>query len=371
MKLRKKLQAFLVKAKATRLGEIWDSMKKPFNICWKGGLALFFIAMSITLIESLWDTCSDRLGMTHYYWGDEDLAGNIEIQHFSDDLCATYNKRTEKRMSPKVKWISGVPDRDSLTVFCDKDGKRGFLNVYTGKIEIQGQYSHAWHFSEGLAAVVGENGKVGFIDKDNKLVIPMEFDYVPDYDYLFVRDHCIMIDKATTNVGVIDKEGNVVVPLEYSKIEEASEYYDTWYVGKDDKCGLLGPDMNFIFEVEYDNVDVSALEGSAYLTKGDVKQLVAFDGTVVEPFVVDTTWPMSYIVKTHPSEADEYQLHPYLIEFSIDYNKRGVMDSRTGKVVIPALYTDVEMVSKDLILADLGYSEESILFNTRGEKIYE
>ena len=353
------------------LNDIWKFLKKPFVLAWKIGSIVIGVVIVIALTEEIWEACSERLGMTHYYWCDEDLAGDIEIQHYSNNLCATYNKRTGKRISSKMKWISGVPDRDSLTVFCDKDGKRGFLNIYTGEVEIQGQYSHAWHFSEGLAAVVDENGKVGFIDKDNKLVIPMEFDYVPEYDYLFVRDHCIMIDKVTNNVGVIDKEGNVVVPLEYSRIEEASEYYDTWYVGKDGKCGLLGPDMNFIFDVEFDNIDVYSLENSAYLTMGAVKQLVSFDGTVLEPFVVDTTWPMSYIMKTHPSEADEYQLHPYLIEYSIDYNKRGVMDSRTGKIIIPAIYTDVEMVSKDLILADIGYTEESILFNTKGEKLYE
>ena len=30
----------------------------------------------------------------------------------------------------------------------------------TGRVVIDGQYKHAWHFSEGLAAFVADNGKM-------------------------------------------------------------------------------------------------------------------------------------------------------------------------------------------------------------------
>ena len=40
------------------------------------------------------------------------------------------------------------------------------------------QYKHAWHFSEGLAAVVTDNGKVGFINYDNEMVIPAVYEFV-------------------------------------------------------------------------------------------------------------------------------------------------------------------------------------------------
>lgn len=40
------------------------------------------------------------------------------------------------------------------------------------EVVIDGQYKRAWHFSEGLAAVVADNGKVGFVNYDNEMVIP-------------------------------------------------------------------------------------------------------------------------------------------------------------------------------------------------------
>lgn len=369
MEKKSKFKSFLTRIGAVRLSQIWDKFRKPFNFCWKAGLAIFAIVFVIQIGEELVDTCKDHLGLTHYYWGDEDLGKNIEIRHFSNNLAATYNKLTDERLSPKVRWISCVPERDSLTVFCDKEGKRGYLNVNTGKVVIPGQYKHAWHFSEGLAAVVGDNGKVGFINYENELVIPMELDYVQDYDYLFIRDHCIIRDGESGKYGVIDRSGMLVVPFDYTDIFEASESDDTWYARKDGKCGLLGADMNIIFDAEYDNIDACVAGDVAYLTSVGHKQLVAFDGEVIEPFVIDETWPMAYIIKWNQSDSDEYELHPYLVEYSIGYLRKGVLDSRTGRVVIPALYTEISMISKDLISADLGYGDECVIFNTRGERV--
>ena len=361
-----KFKRFLTRIGDVRLGQIWEKFRKPFNFCWKTGLAIFTIIFVIQLGEFVIDKCKDNWGLTHYYWGDEDLGKNIEIRHFSNNQAATYNKITDERVSPKVRWISCVPERDSLTVFCDKEGKRGYLNVNTGKVVINGQYKHAWHFSEGLAAVVADNGKVGFINYDNEMVIPAVYDYVVDYDYLFIDGICVLQDGRTHKYGALNKQGELKLPMEYSGIFKT---YDesTWYVRKDGKCGLADADMNIIFEPVYDNVRSNACENNAYLTLNGVKQLVSFDGEVILPFVIDQTWPLKYMVKYHDDEADEYELHPYLVEVMVDYNCFGVMDSRTGKMVIPAIYSDIAMISKDLLMAEVdGDEENNVVFTTSG-----
>ncbi|MCQ2200430.1 MAG: WG repeat-containing protein, partial [Paludibacteraceae bacterium] len=48
------------------------------------------------------------------------------------------------------------------------------LKALNNKIK---EYDYVGPFSEGLA-IVGKNGKVGFIDKKGKLVIPMKFEFV-------------------------------------------------------------------------------------------------------------------------------------------------------------------------------------------------
>ena len=366
MEKKSKFRRLLTRIGAVRLSQIWDKFRKPFNFCWKTVLAIFAIVFVIQLGEALINTCKDHLGLTHYYWGDEDLGKNIEIRHFSNNQTATYNKITDERLSPKVRWISCVPERDSLTVFCDKEGKRGFLNVNTGRVVIDGQYKHAWHFSEGLAAVVADNGKVGFINYDNEMVIPAVYDYVADYDYIFEDGICVLINSQTKKYGAIDSQGNMKLPMEYSDIFKEAGVH-TWYIIKDCKWGLADADMNVIFEPVYDNILSNSDESNAFLTLNGVKQLVSFDGEVILPFVIDQTWPLKYRVKYHDDIADEYEIHPHLVEIMVDYNCHGVMDSRNGRMVIPAIYSDISMISKNLLMAEIGGDEENnIIFTTEG-----
>ena len=59
-------------------------------------------------------------------------------------------------------------------------------------------------------------------------------------------------------------------------------------------------------------------------------------------------------------------LHPYLVEVMVDYNCVGVMDTRTGKMVIPAIYSDINMISRDLLMAQLDGEENNIVFTSQG-----
>lgn len=366
MEKKSKFMRFLTRLGSIRLSYIWNKFKRPFNFCWKAGLVIFAVVFVIQLGEALIDTCRDRLGLTHYYWGDKDLGKNIEIRHFSNNQAATYNKITGERLSPKVRWISGVPERDSLTVFCDKEGKRGYLNVNTGRVVIDAQYKHAWHFSEGLAAVVADNGKLGFINKNNEMAIPAVYDYVVDYDYIFEDGICVLLDGGTNMYGAIDDSGNMKLDMEYSRIFK-NYNESTWYVRKDGKCGLVDEKMNVIFEPLYDNIRSNSRERNAYLTLNGVKQLVSFDGKILLPFVIDETLPLKYIVRYHEDTEDEYAVHPYLIKVMIDYKCLGVMDSRTGKMIIPAIYSDVKMISQNLLMAEIdGDEENNVVFTTSG-----
>ena len=79
---------------------------------------------------------------------------------------------------------------------------------------------------------------------------------------------------------------------------------------------------------------------------------------------------MRYIVNYLPESDNEYATHPYLVDYNIDIY-HGVLDTRNGKIVIPAIYDTIEMISKDMIKASLGLENiESVVFDVeRGEKI--
>lgn len=369
MEIKSKTMNLIEKVRELRLGEIWDKLKKPFNFCWKAGLAVIGIAFVIALAGEIYDYYTRIRYGRNYWWKNEDLSKNIEIHHFKKGRVATYDVRLKKIVSPKLRWISSTPERDSLTVFCDKDGKRGFLNVNTGQVVIKGTYKRAWHFSEGLAAVMTEDNKIGFINYNNEIVIPAEYDYIDGCEYIFKNGFCVVMDKDTFNEGAIDTKGRIVIPIEFDDIS-LNTISNTWTLSKDNKYGLADENMNIVFEPVYKRICVNGSKREAYLTKDGVKQLVSFDGEVILPFVIDEAWPLEYTANSQNGEGTVDILHPFLMKVMVDYNCYGVMDSRTGKMIIPAIYTDIKLASKDQIMAEVdGDEENNLLFTTSGVMI--
>ena len=104
------------------------------------------------------------------YWKDDYLSDDVVVHGFQNKKVRVYNNRTGKYTTPKVIWVSGASANDSLTVYAIS-GKRGYLNINNGEIVIDAEannYSKAWVFSEGLAAVM-KDGKIGFINAQNEV----------------------------------------------------------------------------------------------------------------------------------------------------------------------------------------------------------
>lgn len=98
--------------------------------------------------------------------------------------------------------------------------------------------------------------------------------------------------------------------------------------------------------------------------------MVSFDGDVLLSFVVDEVLPLQYISGVDEEGSDVYTQHPYLSAVLVDYKNWGVMDSRTGKMILPAIYSNVDMASKDLIMAEInGDEDNNILFTTSGKRV--
>ena len=57
-----------------------------------------------------------------------------------------------------------------------RNGKYGYINK-SGKMVIAPRFGWTNRFSEGLAAVQGEDFKYGYLDRTGKLVIDLRFDF--------------------------------------------------------------------------------------------------------------------------------------------------------------------------------------------------
>ena len=353
--------------KEMTLTQIWDKMKKPFNFAWRTGVIVIAVGMAYGLIcelgEWVWDLFDDDSYDIEY------ISDNVKVRYYTDGTCRLYERHSDKRLSKKLKFVDSCPmSDDTLTSYQALDGKWGFLSTLSGKIVIPAAYEKVWDFNEGLAAVADAEHKVGFIDKNGELQIPMMDVDWKDGCYGFENGLCVLTHTSSEKKGAIDKNGNWILPMEYDSVNYP---YDNGLikVQNGDHWGMYDMSGKEVFEIKYDDIYYDAGLDGVFLLKDGVKQLVAISGKVIEPFIVDRTYPLRYVTEYHPESESEYATHPYLVDYEVESCYHGVLDTRSGKIIIPAIYDSVEMISKDMIKASLGLENiESVVFDINGEK---
>ena len=244
--------------------------------------------------------------------------------------------------------------------------KRGYLNVHTGEIVIEAkEYQKAWIFSEGLAAVV-KDGMIGFINRNNEVVIPFKFP-LPKYDdedisYVFHNGYCVMTD-INGRVGLIDKKGEWVVEPAYeyilSPVNGYREVYDGLY-------GVLGPDLKPYKPAIYEYVNVD-IDKTVTLAKDGRMWMEDLDGNVIVPFMYDFSDYLEYPEDIYCAEEACYVLS----EFSEYYigNKVGIMNRVTGMPITDAIYDEVKMISSCVFEVTLSNSFDRTVLDLEGNVI--
>lgn len=348
----------------------WVRPRKVLNISWKVALVFIGILSAFILYRVAQDIYAEHYGKYAHTW-DKRLSERICVHYIHRKGVKVYDLQAEKYVTPILAWVSATPERDSLAVFCGKDGKRGFINANTGEIVIEGKYEHAWVFSEGLAAVVEPDGKMGFIDHTGKYVIAPELDYFDSHDYVFKHDVCCIADRDGKQ-GLLSRDGKWVLPQEYSWIDYVAET-DMFIPTKDEKDGLIkNGSFEWVYPVEYDDISwTDAPTGHGFILYKDFRsQHVSVDGKVIDSFLIDGTEELRYMVKCDPVDCDEYAISNKVMAFCV-YGLWGVMDKSTGKVIIPAKYGRIEMASKDIVQCGLEKygNNDYVLYDLKGRKI--
>lgn len=350
-------------------------MKRFLRIIWKGLLglaAVVFVVVGAIIACAWWDEQNE-------YYLDTYLSDKVSVRYYYErEEYRVYNSNLGKVTAKGIDRVFEAAEGDSLSVFFAQN-LRGYINVNTGYIEIPAQYHHAWVFSEGLAAVADSNGKIGFINMENEVVIPFLFDYRADapVDYVFHDGYCVMTDERGA-CGIIDRTGHWVMEPLYDGIW--AQYFGKYRMVKDgDKYGLIDENLEFIFPIEYDWIEYSSQEcDGVILQKGHIKQQVAYDGTILNPFVIDGCSYLYYVEQIPPTPMSDEDGNTYLttrasvlsdyLLYRIDYNE-GVMLRETGEVIIPALYEGIEMISPTLFYAELKDVDGGILFDLKGRRV--
>ena len=148
--------------------------------------------------------------------------------------------------------------------------KWGFVDS-NGIIKIRPQYEEVCAFSYGLACVK-KKGKWGFIDKQNYTVIPFMYDVLRPihrlkkfYDYNRVKfedydgELCAPVVK-DGRWGFIDIKNRVVIPFRYENVctglnVETSKLF---CVKANNKWGFIDKKRNTVIKFVFDNVEITS-----------------------------------------------------------------------------------------------------------------
>lgn len=359
-----------MKNKKLNLQESWSKAVKVVNACWKVSIIVIGVFALILISGVVFALYTDHYSRSAHYW-DKKLSNDICIHRFSNNTVKVYDIKAGHYISPRLQWVANTHIKDTLVVFCDKKGKRGFIDAKTGRIVIAGKYEHAWNFSEGLAAVVEPDGKMGFIDTSGRYVIAPDFDYSVKNEYLFKHGVCCVED-IKGDMGLLAKDGTWAVPQEYTNIIYIKKA-DMFILEKNGKRGLIrNGNFEWICPMEYDDICwTNAPSGEGFILYKDFHSCrVTVDGKILDAFLVDETKELKYMTKYNVYDTDEYEISNQVIAFRV-YQLWGVMDKHTGKVLVPAIYGNVDMVSPNIIQCSLEESEydDNVLYDVKGNKL--
>lgn len=321
----------------------WKRRSKLFRCLTK---TLFIVLILGIVAMGFYDDYDYKYGRNNYY--DVLLSENVKICYYRNDKYRVYNLKTKEYTTPKIDWVSSVPENDSSTVYAIEN-KRGFLNVKNGEIIIDADsnnYSNAWVFSEGLAAVV-RNGKIGFINAKNEIVIPFQYCYFDkynayDFGYLFHNDCCVITNEKG-KFGLINKKGEWILNPIYDEILPLQKNGYRLVVNKE-KYGVIDSNNNIVYPAEYDYIDIVS-NGFVLAKEGKMWQ-IDFSGKVTKPFMYEMSEEILFV---SGYTEDEYPIYT-----NSDYAKYeilglyGILNTITGKPITPAKYYDVSILSKNI-----------------------
>jgi len=261
-----------------------------------------------------------------------DLNDNIleykESVWFGDNEGISRDKHQIIRVNPDLSYEvlhdieyieSGIEDG---TFAIRKNGLYGFID-YNGIEFIKPQYEEYYHFCLGIACVK-KDGKWGFINKQNEVVIPFGLYDMNDSKerYMYrppaIYEDRILIPVQTNNRwGVIDTGNNTVISFQYEDIWCFGDYF----IAK--KCGKLG--------------------------------VIDINENIILPFEYD--------------ESDTYNDHPDFMAISQN-GLVGLLDKNIN-IAIPIIYKEIEMDEEDNSILARKQNGKSVLLDFCGNEITE
>ncbi|MGN6568847.1 MAG: WG repeat-containing protein, partial [Flavipsychrobacter sp.] len=165
------------------------------------------------------------------------------------------------------------PFSEGLAQVTDENGKVGYINEY-GTYVIKPQYKSGTYFSEGQAFVVGDEGYPECIDKKGSVLFVLK-----DIAIASVYSEGLAVVYTNGKYGFINKEGKIVINPQYDVADNFSEGLAAVAVieeGKE-KYGFIDKEGKLIIPYQFSTVTAFS-EGRALAANGTDIHCIGKDG---------------------------------------------------------------------------------------------
>ena len=273
---------------------------------------------------------------------------------------------------------------DSLVVYSDGK-KRGYFNMYTGKVVVKPTYSHAWVFSDGLASVDDE-GYIKFIDTTGEVVFGTRVPYRHGMEgCVFHNNYCVMEDVRGDSVGLIDKQGDWELMPSYSSILPVDSFF---VVARGREQAVLDaslssviPFMEASFTIYGDGIEATMGDHTirTYSLHGEMTD--SFKITDTGHLIYDTD-EITYMTSQESYEYDEEgkmtgktkngdqsvkQAIANCRQYQAEYGWYGLL-SPAGTIITPPDYSSITAIGRDLYLCKDAHGN-GVILNDKGKRM--
>ena len=191
-------------------------------------------------------------------------------------------------------------------------------------------------YFDGMA-VVTKNNKYGYVDKGNRIIVPIQYDEAKPFSH----GRAMVTLKGKS--GIIDKLGNIIIPLDYALVS---------YLGTEEI-----PDTTILQAFTNSN----SKEGCCFYDYWGIRICPQVSNISCDKMVITKTQgellAFRYTKITVDKEGDE----------SID-NYWGVC-VKSGKIIIQPLYREILFYDHILYAKARSYNEQSSVYDLNGQEI--
>jgi hypothetical protein len=312
-------------------------------------------------------------------YGYIDITGKVVIPIIYDDCWNDENYYEDENGKPETvyhchdtryNFADGIV---SCSFNCYTEHLTGLIDKTGNEIIPIGKYIHIGKFCDGLAPVIGLNGKIGYIDKTGKVVIPVIYDF-ESLGYYFESAECFFHDGFTRVLlnkkhGLIDKTGKIILPIIYDNIRFISNSDVLAGFELNKKGGYIDKTGKIIIPAIYDEIG-RFHDGLAWVLLNKKYGLIDKTGKIILPIIYDMVHhfqdDLALVVLNKkyglidkngklvvPAIYDEInEFHDGLARVELN-EKSGIID-KTGKVIIPVIYDYLSTIYEDVIIAKKG-----------------